>query len=70
MGAQSSLLALTGAITGATNTASGIASKIGTDSQMADYARKMRDAKLEIARNNAKMSKLRLDKMKKVEGEK
>lgn len=72
MGAQSSLLALTGAITGAANVASGITSKMsenkGIDSQMAEYARKMRDAKLEIARNNAKMSKLRLDKMKKVVG--
>ena len=67
MGAQSSLLNLV--------SQSGVAASkgIGTidinkDSQMADYARQMRDAKLQTAKNNAKMSKLRLEKMKKVVG--
>ncbi|MBO7695611.1 MAG: hypothetical protein J6T10_23530 [Methanobrevibacter sp.] len=69
MGAQSSLLSLVNTATSATGTAiSGVSKVTNTDSQMADYARKMRDAKLETARNNAKMSKLRLDKMKKVIG--
>ena len=70
MGAQSSLLSLVNTVTSATGSAIGGAKKItNTDSQMADYARQMRDAKLESAKNNAKMSKLRLEKMKKVVGE-
>lgn len=75
MGAQSSLLALTGAITGAVAATGEIKSKIsgkaGVDSQMADYARQMRDAKLQTAKYNAKMSKLQFQKMKKeVRGDK
>lgn len=67
MGAQSTLLNLV--------SQSGVAASKGlgsldvnVDEQMADYARKMRDAKLKTAQNNASISKLRLDKMKKAIG--
>ena len=63
--AQSSMLALVG-------TAGVASSKISSnvnledvkqDEDMANYARKMRDAKLKTAKNNAKISKLRLEKI-------
>ena len=63
--AQSSMLALVG-------TAGVASSKISSnvnledvkqDEDMANYARKIRDAKLKTAKNNAKISKLRLEKI-------
>ncbi|MBO7079087.1 MAG: hypothetical protein J6W64_04695 [Bacilli bacterium] len=74
MGAQSSLLSLVSSVTGATgNTISGVKKLQGqnVDSQMADYARQMRDAKLKTAKNNMKLSKIRLQKINKtMEGDK
>lgn len=64
MGAQSSLLNLV--------SQSGVAASkgIGTldinkDEQMADYARKMRDAKLKTEKTNLKIARARLQNLKK-----
>lgn len=69
MGAQSALLGLVNSVTGATSSAiaSGL-KNVSNDQTMADYSRQMRDAKLATAKNNAAMSKIRLEKMKKVTG--
>ena len=66
MGAQSALMGIAGSAEGVVSTFSKINEKAsGMDAQMADYARQMRDAKLQTAKNNAQLSKLRLEKMKK-----
>lgn len=62
MGAQSALQGLVSSVTGAAGAALGSIGK--TDQAMADYSRQMRDAKLAVAKNNAELSKLRLQKMK------
>ena len=71
--AQSSMLALVGT---AGVAASKMSSNLGQmevnkDEEMAKYAREMRDAKLKTAKNNAKISGLRLKQLRaKLKGDK
>lgn len=71
--AQNSMLALVGT---AGVAASKVSSNLGKveiqkDEEMAKYAREMRDAKLKTAKNNAKISGLRLKELRaKLKGDK
>ena len=71
--AQSSMLALVGTTGVAASKMSSNLGKVEVqkDEEMAKYAREMRDAKLKTAKNNAKMSGLRLKQLRaKLKGDK
>ena len=71
--AQNSMLALVGTTGVAASKMSSNLGKVEVqkDEEMAKYAREMRDAKLKTAKNNAKMSGLRLKQLRaKLKGDK